>query len=104
VITIEFDTKIDPFFQILLAGCELSTNGEIPTPGTAATRHAYFELRLKLLRKESPADFLQSSLKVLIDSVTDDVKEAELTASFLDICYGVMIFYSRNKRAYVNDW
>jgi hypothetical protein len=58
---------------------------------------------LKLLRKESPADFLQSPLKVFIDSVTDDVKEAELAASFLDIRYGVLIFSSTDKRAYVNN-
>src|SRR5262245_65752983 len=62
MIGVKLRSKINPFLEIRLTGCELAANRKVSAPGSTAARHADLELRFEVSSKKLAADFLKTML------------------------------------------
>lgn len=76
VIRIEFFAEVKALFEIRLTRSQLSSDREITAPGSTSFLHTYVEFLFEILRKETSTHVFELHLKLLIDVMSDDVKEA----------------------------
>src|SRR5262249_29315138 len=94
----------ESLFQIGFAGSEFSTNREIPSPCSTSARHADFQLRLEILRKELFTSSLQPLLEVLVYAMTKNVTEAVIpTCLSYRVRHLMTVSCFRYKSTDVND-
>src|SRR5215471_18999824 len=104
MIAVQLRAEIDALFHVGISGCEFTADREVSSPRAASARHGNFQLCRKVLREEASADFFKSFLKPLLDSVPNDIKEAELAARLADLSRDVAsVFVRCSQQADVDD-
>jgi len=104
VIGVQLGTEINAFFHVGISRGEFTSNRKVSSPRAAATRHRDFKFRLRVLRKETPADFFKPFQNAFVNSVIHDIKESEITASLSDLPRDIVpVFGAGSEGANVDD-
>jgi hypothetical protein len=105
VISAQFRAEVNAFLQVGFARSQLPADWKISSPGFAAFSHADLELGFEVLSKEPAAVILKAKLKFVIDSVPDNVEEADFSTRKPDLP-GHLVSSGRSgqKGADVDDW